>query len=72
MKKIIKTSIFFLSVLTISSCGNEKKEESVVKKTASSVSPETISNGGNAVKLQNQLFSIPSPIQTAIQLENKI
>ena len=71
MKKIIKTSIFFLSVLTISSCGNEKKEESVEKKIESPVSPETISNGGNAVKLQNQLFSIPSPIQTAILIRKQ-
>ncbi|MFT4722856.1 MAG: hypothetical protein ACI897_000935 [Flavobacteriales bacterium] len=71
MKKIIKTSIFFLSVLTLFSCGDEKKEESSDTKIESLVSPETISNGGNVLKLQNQFFSIPSPIQTAILIRKQ-
>ncbi|MEJ6681883.1 MAG: hypothetical protein QNL21_07305, partial [Flavobacteriales bacterium] len=71
MKKIIKTSIFFLSVLTLFSCGDEKKKESSDTKIESLVSPETISNSGNVLKLQNQFFSIPSPIQTAILIRKQ-
>ena len=71
MKKNIKTSILFLSVLTFSSCGDEKKEESLATKIESPVSPETISNGGNVLKLQNHFFSIPSPIQTAILIRKQ-
>lgn len=72
MKNII-LSVFCISVLFLNSgCGSEEVEKKTEKQSDDTIiSPESISSGGNVLKLQNQLFSIPSPIQTAILIKKQ-
>ncbi len=71
MKELLKISSLVLAISVLYSCGKTKKDESEEKVTEKEVSPETISSGGNVIKLRNELFSIPSPIQTAILIRQQ-
>lgn len=75
MKKINLTALGFSSLILILSCGESGKSgDSPTKDEPSNsneISEETVASGGNVLKLKNQLFSIPSPVQTAILIRDQ-
>jgi len=75
MKNKILTTLGFSALLLIFSCNkHHKEEESPDVNKLSEVqekSEESISTGGNVLKINNHLFSIPSPVQTAILIREQ-
>ncbi|MFK7756749.1 MAG: hypothetical protein AB8B53_07440 [Flavobacteriales bacterium] len=72
MKNVILSLSCTMLVLIGSGCGEQpEKKPEVEKNSEKEVAPEAISAGGNVLKLNNQLFSIPSPIQTAILIRKQ-
>ena len=72
MKNIILSTFCASMVLFSVSCGEKPTKEKAEETSAQSeVTPEGISAGGNVLKLDNKLFSIPSPIQTAILIRKQ-
>ncbi len=72
MKKLfLLVSCVALILLSIGCGSDSKKENKTENESDTEISPESISSGGNVLKLQNQLFSIPSPIQTAILIKKQ-
>jgi len=72
MKRLILVSLAISSAMFLIRCsGSDKPDPEEEQAAKKEISPESISSGGNVVKLQNQLFSIPSPIQTSILIRKQ-
>lgn len=58
-------SLLLISALVLSSCGNDGNEEENIDKPVE----DTSSTTGSLIKIDNHLFSIPSPYQVAILIK---
>jgi len=77
MKNNLVITLIFSSLILFFSCSeavNDKENSNKIKPSEGKDSdPESVASGGNVLKINNQLFSIPSPVQTTILIrEQKI